>query len=228
MNLMESHSQYNLRENKVPVRSAAQRGGAGLGRPGAAGGGTLTKNHGAKWALSYRRTTQTRSWTAEKGPGRGRRPGAPSAPAERSPGPLAGASPREGPPRNAARAEGRLPQRGPWGPAAASVLLLVLVEVVVVVLVFPDAGHGRLHPGAAVLGPAGAGGRHAVRTVGQVAAGTRDRAVSGTQAERGAPASAPSLVTPTSQQRWLSHDTGCYVTNKPRRAHTANHRPFQA
>lgn len=64
------------------------------------------------------------------------------------------------------------------GRGRASVLLLVLIEVVVLLLVLPDVGHGGLHPGAAVLGPAGARGQHAVRTIGQVT-GRKPRAIRG-------------------------------------------------
>lgn len=53
-----------------------------------------------------------------------------------------------------------------------SVLPLILVEVLVLVVVLPSVRHGGLHPGPAVLRPAGARGQRPVRAVGQVTART--------------------------------------------------------
>lgn len=93
------------------------------------------------------------------------------------PGPGEEARKKHTPTAEAAAPEPVLPtQTARVGRRQESVLLLVLIEVVVLLLVLPDVGHGGLHPGAAVLGPAGACGQHAVRTIGQVT-GRKPRAI---------------------------------------------------
>lgn len=64
------------------------------------------------------------------------------------------------------------PRRALPAGAAGSVLLFILVEVLVVLVVLADARHRRLHPGPAILRPAGARGQRPVRAVGQVATRT--------------------------------------------------------